>query len=504
MAFTINTNISSMQAQEYLRVTGDFQAKTINRVTSGLRIVSSGDDAAGLAIANSYRSDQAVISQGIRNANDGLATLQTIDGGINNIGKLLDRARTLATQSASDTFTGDRGVLDAEFQNVLSEINRQAQAIGMVSGGDFAKNLEVFIGGGRAGTSTTALQNGTIAVDLSQSKLDAGSLGLTASGVAGSVDIRAASGAIASVLGNAVFSFTAANMTGSNRVDLNVSMSGVTTEQQLVDKINNAIKLASESNASLRAVNISASLSSDGNLVFSGDKGFQVSGDIEAGKLIGPATLTAGDVNKVSAAYSTLTGAQTVKVTTRDASGAPVAPISVTLTSGANLATALTDLNTASLNNAGIFAVSNAAGNGIDFIGDKGVKFEVSWGAPGTSGGFGAANVVGSSFTASTTGMSINDADKAVSAVAALSSAVKTLGVQQANVGKAQNQLNYAVSLASTQLTNLAASESRIRDADLAAEAANLTKAQILQQAGIAALAQANSAPQAVLSLLRG
>ncbi len=86
----------------------------------------------------------------------------------------------------------------------------------------------------------------------------------------------------------------------------------------------------------------------------------------------------------------------------------------------------------------------------------------------------------------------------------ALAEAVKTLGVQQANVGKAQNQLNYAVSLASTQLTNLAASESRIRDADLAAEAANLTKAQILQQAGIAAMAQANSAPQAVLSLLRG
>jgi flagellin len=94
MSFDINTNITSLQAQQYLRVNSDFQSKTINRVTSGLRILSSGDDAAGLAIANGFRSDQAVLSQGIRNANDGLSTLQTIDGGMNNISQLLDRART--------------------------------------------------------------------------------------------------------------------------------------------------------------------------------------------------------------------------------------------------------------------------------------------------------------------------------------------------------------------------------------------------------------------------
>ena len=88
--------------------------------------------------------------------------------------------------------------------------------------------------------------------------------------------------------------------------------------------------------------------------------------------------------------------------------------------------------------------------------------------------------------------------------MAALSNAVSTLGNAQAVVGRGQNQFNYAINLASSQLTNLAASESRIRDADLAMEAANLTKAQIGLQAGIAALSQANSAPQQVLALLRG
>jgi flagellin len=98
----------------------------------------------------------------------------------------------------------------------------------------------------------------------------------------------------------------------------------------------------------------------------------------------------------------------------------------------------------------------------------------------------------------------IGDQASAQSAVAALATAVNLLGKAQAVVGRGQNQFTFAINLAQSQLTNLAAAESRIRDADLAAESANLTKSQILLQAGIAALAQANSAPQQVLSLLRG
>src|SRR5438128_10337104 len=119
MSFAINTNTASLQAQEYLRTNSDFKAKTINRVTSGLRIISSGDDAAGLAIANTFRSDQSVLAQGVRNANDGLSQLQIADGGISNISKLLDRARTLATQSSSGAFTGDRSVLNGQFSTAI-------------------------------------------------------------------------------------------------------------------------------------------------------------------------------------------------------------------------------------------------------------------------------------------------------------------------------------------------------------------------------------------------
>src|SRR5919199_5306568 len=122
MAFSIQTNVNALVAQENLRVNGEFQSRTINRLTSGFRINQSGDDAAGLAIANKFRSDVAELSQGVRNANDGVSQLQIIDGGMNNIGKMLDRLKTLATQSASDTFTGDRSALNSEYQTLVGEI----------------------------------------------------------------------------------------------------------------------------------------------------------------------------------------------------------------------------------------------------------------------------------------------------------------------------------------------------------------------------------------------
>src|SRR5919206_5035702 len=138
---SIQTNYSSLNAQENLRINSDFQSKTIQRVTSGFRINESGDDAAGLVVANRYRSQVAELSQGIRNANDGVSTLQIVDGGLNNISKMLDRMKTLATESASDTFTGVRATLNQEFSQISGEITRQATNVGLNNGGTWAKNL---------------------------------------------------------------------------------------------------------------------------------------------------------------------------------------------------------------------------------------------------------------------------------------------------------------------------------------------------------------------------
>ena len=277
MSYSFQTNVTSLVAQENLRVNSEFQSRTITRLTSGFRINSSGDDAAGLAVANLLRSNTAELQQGVRNANDGISILQIVDGGLNNISNILDRLKTLATESASDTFSGNRATLNTEFSGLLSEIDRQAANIGLSSGttgGRFNLSLDVYIGGG----DTQA--HAKVVIDLSgaANKVDTTGLGITGNGV--------------------------------------------------------------------------------------GTK--------------------------------------------------------------ANALTSLTNLTT---------AISN-------------------------------------------------------------------LGLVQGAVGTGENELNYAVQLAQSQISSFSAAQSSIRDADVATEAANLTKAQILEQSSVAALAQANAAPQALLKLL--
>lgn len=796
MSYSVNTNVASLQAQEYLRQNSDFQAKTINRVSSGLRIISSGDDAAGLAIANGLRSDQSVLTQGIRNANDGLSQLQIIDGGINNISKLLDRARTLATQSASGTFTGSRAVLSSEFTSVIGEIDRQAQAIGLNSGGDFAKSLSVFVGGGRGATSAAVISNGAVGVDLSGSTVDAKSLGLKgvqASGVS-TIDIGTGSAAtsVSAILGNATntgslaasgfsdFYFRGPGFGDANRVKVAVNLSGVTDTNTLATAINAAIDGAGNGasqqatafkNAGIKASVVTSATGTQQLSFTSSSTAFQVSaGDRLSNALLGNVTasnnpvgltltntVTGGAPAAVTTTAFGASGAGTVTVRFQGAGLSSPVNLDLTVVAGTTIDAALTTLTSdiaqnSALQAAGITATTSAPGGALVFTSNRGERFDVSasgdlnnllglgsysksGGASGnfdystitgTAGTFaaaaetlefsvgggaaislavtpgaatengaidalnlalagnattaaaglhaadnagqiaitsasatnfrintvGATNVFGfnnavatgvaatsnaqSALTTSaiqnsggaqqtgvlsfsgikfgtdeqTVTISGNDAngatqsqavtlrndatarnartvDEAIdtintqlqqsnnatlqkivavkeqsggaegirflstltafkvdvgtsanaggggaglgnqgtvvasttvgtgstadissqsaaqNAVGALSAAVASLGSAQAVVGKGQNQFNYAVNLAQNQLGNLAASESRIRDADLASEAANLTKAQITLQAGIAALGQANSAPQAILALLK-
>ena len=797
MAFTINTNITSLQAQNYLRTNSDFQGKTINRVTSGLRIVTSGDDAAGLAIANSYRSDAAVLTQGVRNANDGLSQLQIADGGISNISQLLDRARTLATQSASGAFTGDRSVLNSEFQSVIGEIDRQAQAVGLNQGGTFARALSVFIGGGRASNGVTAITNGSIEIDLSNSTVDSLSLGLKgvrAAGAAGTDIGVGSSTSVQNIVTNATNLASISNNTtelyftgpgfadtfGSNVVKVAVNLTGVTDSNTLVVAVNQAIANAgngvSQQATAFKNANIAAAINTDANgkqqLTFnSASTAFQVQGgDGVATALLGSfSSGSTGNIANVTAAaanYNDPAAAQTaVKIRLLGAglTGAPANDLSLNIATTDTLANVVANVNAAIAANATLAATGIQAvvsGSKVAFQGHAGQSFEALvagdirnalgfgsftsaagiadmattfnyntitaagagtattqnvevsinggaaislglvtgtvttatnvdtlnalfqansqlrdagltasisggnvritsaganfrlnfYGGSGDALGFGASNAdsatsAGSIASAYTAKDSINSAgaqqsqnaadtdvydftalrntgdaqtvtltavdtngaehtlnvalttanagtlDQAVdtindailaandatlkqlaafkevnsgntaegvrflsaggtfkvsfgaspsnvgiadggtgltggavltsvangtgstadisnatttsAAVTGLADAISTLGKAQAVVGRGQNQFNYAINLAQSQVTNLASAESRIRDADLAAESANLTKAQILLQAGIAALAQANSAPQQVLSLLK-
>jgi flagellin len=167
-SFSVINNIASMNSQSNLATTNIGLNRALTRLSSGLRINMSGDDAAGLAIANQYRSDVAILNQGIRNANDGLSTLQIKDGALNNISTLMDRLATLATQASSTSNGVDVTKLSAEYNAVLDEINREATVAGLNATWSFS----VFV------SSESTVSNGVIS-DSSVAAVTTTALGLT-------------------------------------------------------------------------------------------------------------------------------------------------------------------------------------------------------------------------------------------------------------------------------------------------------------------------------------
>lgn len=503
MAFSIQTNVNSMIAQENLRVTGEFQSRTINRLTSGFRINSSGDDAAGLAVANKYRSDTAELMQGVRNANDGLSQLQILDGGLNNVSKILDRMKTLATQSASVTFTGNRATLNNEYQTLLTEIDRQAANVGLgeaamgAGANRFNTKIGVYIGGGG-----DAQANAKVTVDLSSSadRVSQSALGLQGTTIAG--------GVLSSVSGNDNVISSGTIMDNNAYQDFTINTAGSTVTARVTGSLAGITgdQAVQQLNSQIASTGVSASIdSTTGELVFSSaNTAFTVNVTAAVGATAGKEVSDAGTTTNTGmyhydgdGSFATVSGANqdiTIQVGSNS--------LTVTLDTTQTLDSSINELN-ANLNSIGVYAVKTA--NGSDFNLYSSSTFTVATtGAAGATGWGDATTATTATSATAPANANVSATSASESAITAITSAVSKLGVVQGKVGTAQNQLQYAIQLAQSQISNFSAAESRIRDADVAAEAANLTKAQVLQQASLAAMAQANSAPQAVMALLRG
>lgn len=411
--FSIVTNVSSLLAQENLNKTNDLQQTTIRRLTSGLRINSSADDAAGLAIANRFRSDISVLRQGVRNAADGLSTLQTIDGGLNNISLLIDRARTLATQSASGTFTGDRSTLNAEFQSVLGEIDRQAQAVGLDPGGSFNAALSVFIGGGRSNNNITEVTNGSVQIDLSNSSVNANRLGLKGvqalGGTEGTTDLGASSAtSVENIVGDATntasvtttgfteFFFAGPGFSDDEQSRLSVNLSGVVDTTTLVSAVNDAIGGFTASSAAGQAfkdANITAVVNTDSTgkqqLAFtSSNTAFQVqAGDRLSNALLGNfsagatgASLTVDVVSGTAAGDAT--AANTISVVVQGGGLVSAQTVSITVANADTQAEIFSDLETqfaanTTLASAGFAIATDTGADTVTLSNNLGEKFTV-------------------------------------------------------------------------------------------------------------------------------
>ncbi len=489
---SLQTNVNALDAIQNLNTVNAAQSQTIQQLSSGYRINSSADDAAGLAVANGYQNQVTQLTQGVNNANDGIAQLQVIDGGLGNISNILNRMQTLATESATGTFTGSRQTLNQEYQNLISEISRQAGNINLNSGGLFNSNLNVFIGG------SSSLSNGSVSVNLSgnNSAVDATSLGLSntnilAGGVGFNNNTQQLNDPNALFLAGSqsqTFTFNLFSGGTAQSVSAQVSggSSGVTLGQALT-QLNNT----------LNAYGVTASVDNNGYLQFSGSTAFTVSdGGGTGGTALTNESVAADKISQNTSNYI-------IDGTTYPGGGSPGETLnfqtvngsaSVTLTANETLSSAIADINakTAPL---GVYAIQKGSGASASISFQGANSFSVYDGTG--SGVFSAAG--NNTATSPVTGQTTN----AQSAITAIASAITNLGLVQGRVGAGENQLNYAIGLAQSQITNFSSAEGEIKDTDVATQASNLTRFQVLEQTAVAALAQANSMPQAVLKLLQ-
>ncbi len=243
---SIQTNVASLEAQNFVNVNSAFQNNTIEQLSSGYRINSSGDDAAGLATANQYAGTIATLTQGVLNANNASSTLQIADGGLSNISTILSRLQTLATESASSTFAGNRSTVNSEYQGLLAEVNRQAASIGLNAGGANNAKLVAYVGGGDNSTDSQ------VSVDLSgaSNAVDATGLGIANTSVAGggteltgnTVNLNNTAATFLSGSNSQVFNFNIATASGNTAVAITVAggASGL-TGSGVVDSLNTSL-----------------------------------------------------------------------------------------------------------------------------------------------------------------------------------------------------------------------------------------------------------------------
>ena len=519
MSLSIQTNVNSLVAQENLRVNSDFQSMTIQRLTSGYRINKSGDDAAGLAVANKFRSDIAELTQGVRNANDGAGQLQIIDGGLANVSRILDRLKTLATQAASDTFSGNRATLNNEYQALLSEINRQASNIGLVSQGHFNREVSVYLGGG------SSQANAQVSVDLSgtTNQVDAGGLAIGTT----SIDVGGTSltGNTQNTLNDDATMMLTGHSTGGtqtfaiNYIDSNGARQTLNATVTSTDAAGISVSAAvTQLNSRISDLGITTAVDANGTLVVGGTRAFALTDAAVTANAGGAGAIvtTSGLVSTASTGINLADYNVTTTFSAPNATAPEILSFSngevtkfVTISSvGVTDAASLVDTINAQTASLGIYAVRTDATTGVAIQSSGSFTMTMVQhdddGAGAAGGPFTGTYAVGQAIAITGPDQTASTIGNAINAITALNTAVLKLGQVQGRVGAGENQLQYASNLAQSQIANFSSAEAQIRDADVASEAANLTKAQVLQQASIAAMAQANSAPQAVLSLLRG
>jgi len=490
MPQVINTNMLSLNAQRNLSQSQAAQATAIQRLSSGLRINTAKDDAAGLAITERFTTQIRGLNQATRNAQDAISLSQTAEGAMGSISDNLQRIRELAVQAANGTNSAvDRLALDQEVQQMIAETQRvatqtQFNGINLLDGTFSGQTFQV-----------GANQNQTVAIS-SISNAQTSALGSNMLSTGGTLMNRAlAAGATVPAGFAAETDLTLTTATGGTTAA--ISYAADAGANAIADAINTAGANVGLSATATNSATLS-SLASAGTVTMTLN-----------GQAISAAVTTTSDLSALAAAINGVSGTTGVSASFADSNNR--SSMSLTTTDGRDIT--MLDFNnsgatkTVSLTGGNGTAVTLTGGAATDSTRIVGkVDIYSSQGAItaalANTDAFASAGAT-SSFS-SVGGLSVTTSSNAQAALRIVDDALRQVNGARASLGAIQNRFESTIDNLKVSSENLTASRSRVLDADFAEETSKLTRSQILQQAGTAMLAQANAAPQSVLALLRG
>jgi flagellin len=517
MPMTINTNVASLNAQRFLGQSQGMLGTSLSRLSSGLRINSAADDAAGLAISGRMSAQIRGLNQAVRNANDGISLSQTAEGALTETTAMLQRMRELAVQSMNDTNSAsDRANLQKEVAQLRLEINRIAENTQFNGKNllDGTFNRQRFQVGANDGQE--------LSLNIASAK--AQSLGLSTGTyvTTGNMTDAATVGSnnsLQTIVNATADSFTITGALGTETIALTDNWSAY----QIADRVNSSatdtgVTASARTYAKLGAASVTHA--SNGTMIFTiqgkdgtaGEKSVSGTSITDVIASINEHTSDTGiyayldgtsdimlfssegytigvedlDFGSVTAATATLQG--------MDYTGAQTTGSAATLYD-TDYSNSVSDSSfvggsvifETTMNN-GYFTISAGTGTG-----DATQLFNV---------GAAAANVLSFATTNTVENLDISTRDGARTAIGTVDGALDYIANIRADLGAVQNRFESTIANLQNVSENLSASRSRILDADFASETADMTKSQILIQSGVAMLAQANQLPQQVLSLL--
>ena len=492
MAQVINTNVQSLNAQRNLNTSAGSLATSLQRLSSGLRINSAKDDAAGLAISERMTSQIRGQDQARRNANDGISLAQTAEGALQSAGDVLQRIRELAVQSSNATNSAsDRQALNAEVNQLTAELDRIAKTTEfngskLLDGTFGTATFQVGANAGQSISATTANfstnQYGNYRIG-STVAADAGAKGdLTTGSTANAI---ASNGAATSrVAGGAI---TISGATGSAAVSITAGDSA----KKAAELINGQTGTTGVKASAKTEIDVTAMAA---NTSYKFDVTSDNSTAVTVSFTLGAAVDKDGLASAVNA-FNDVASKTGVTARVNDAGNG----ITLLNANGENItvANAASGSATATVGGTSTAAGATAVATG-QLVLDSEKSFSLA--AANTTDFFTATAAAGQLQKVSD--LDVSSVDSAQRTLAMVDSALAAVNGQRAKFGALQSRFETTIANLATTSENMAASRSRIRDTDFAQETANLTRAQILQQAGTAMLSQANALPQNVLSLL--